>query len=174
MAPLITGNTTTRSRSTRPATSRDRPRLRLPSVRRGRGPSAFIARTAATVSDDTSRLFSQSSGAARVEEKTTFGTAPRAATAWGSSSAMPDMRRYVVAPIRIVCSSCPPSHSRYSGPPIPQSPGQPSAAVHPSSETMTSIISSGMGRLQVQVQAQVVGTSVSNVASGRQATRKRM
>src|SRR5680860_1097456 len=50
VAPVITGNITTRKRSTSPARSSDRHRLRLPIVLRRPEPSSFIARTASTAS----------------------------------------------------------------------------------------------------------------------------
>ena len=48
VAPVITGNITTRKRSTSPARSRDRDRLRLPIVLRRPDALSFIARTAST------------------------------------------------------------------------------------------------------------------------------
>jgi hypothetical protein len=63
-----------------------------------------------------------------VDENTTLGMAAR-----GSSDILadiPDMTRYVVAPMSVVCdvSESDVIQSRYSGPPMPHSPGQPSAA----------------------------------------------
>ena len=49
-APVMTGKTTTRNRSTRPASSSERHRVRLPIVRIDRAPSSFISRTASTAS----------------------------------------------------------------------------------------------------------------------------
>src|SRR5690606_28879392 len=56
---------------------------------------------------------------------------------------MPCMSRYVLAPMRIGCSFSGESaiQPRYSGPSIPQKPGQPSAAPKPSSDWMKSTVS---------------------------------
>ena len=54
VAPVITGNITTRKRSTRPARSSDRHRLKLPIVLRSPEPLDFMARTAAAASSRTS------------------------------------------------------------------------------------------------------------------------
>src|SRR4029450_9669115 len=48
VAPVITGNIPTRKRSTSPARSRDRHRLRLPIVLRSPEPFSFMARTVST------------------------------------------------------------------------------------------------------------------------------
>ena len=132
VAPVMTGKTTTRKRSTRPAARSDRHRLTLPSVRRGRSSRRFSSRTAATASPSTSSVLAHESGSFRVEENTTLGIAVNAAipASSGMSAANPDISRYVVAPIREVCSvsASSPSQPRYSGPSMPQNPGQPSAA----------------------------------------------
>jgi hypothetical protein len=107
-------------------------------ARSGRVPSRFMARTAATGSSSTSSVLAHDSGGSSVEENTTLGIAVRSASSSGVSAAKPDINRYVVAPIRAVCSSCSLSQPRYSGPSIPQKPGHPSAAPYPSREMMKS------------------------------------
>ena len=87
----MTGKTTTRKRSTTPAASSDRARVRLPRVRIGVVPSRFIARTVSTGSSVTTRLFAQLSGSSSVDENTTLGTSSRAVKS--SDAAIPDMRR---------------------------------------------------------------------------------
>src|SRR5215207_5132064 len=72
----MTGNITTRNRSTRPASSSERHSLRLPMVRIDRSPFSFISRTASAGSPVTSVEFSHSSGSVRVLEKTTFERPP--------------------------------------------------------------------------------------------------
>ena len=108
-----------------------------------------MSRTAATASPATSSEFAHASGSVRVEENTTLGIAVSSASpaSSGISAANPDISRYVVAPMRVVCSfsdSCP-IQSRYSGPSMPQKPGQPSAAPYPSSEMMKSTMRVGIG-----------------------------
>jgi hypothetical protein len=131
VAPVMTGKTTTRKRSTTPAWSSDLQRLTLPSVRRGRESRRFMSCTAETASPRTSSVLAHESGSSRVEENTTLGIALSSAmpASSGISVANPDISRYVVAPMRVVCSfsdSCP-IQSRYSGTSMPQKPGQPSA-----------------------------------------------
>ena len=91
-----------------------------------------MSRTASTGSRSTSSVLAHDSGASKVEENTTLGIAVNAARpeSSGISAANPDISRYVVAPMRAVCSCSPSSSSqaRYSGPSRPQKPGQPSAA----------------------------------------------
>jgi hypothetical protein len=89
----MTGKTTTRNRSTRPACSRDRHRVRLPRVRIDVSPVSFISRTAATGSFVTSRLFGHDRGSVRVDEKTTFDRAARPSVPSSPASANPDMSR---------------------------------------------------------------------------------
>src|SRR5438128_7450869 len=68
----MTGKTTTRNRSTRLAFSRERHTVRLPMVRIGLEPLAFISRTASTGPQVTSCVFAQARGSLKVVEKTTF------------------------------------------------------------------------------------------------------
>src|SRR5690606_20599467 len=91
LLPVITGNTTRRIRSTRPASRSGRQRLMLPSVRSGRSPSRFMARTASTASPLTSSVLGQGRGASSVEENTTFGTAVRPARLASSSGEKPPL-----------------------------------------------------------------------------------
>src|SRR6058998_3720617 len=113
--PVITGKTTTRKRSTRPASRSDRHRVRLPRVRIGLVPSCFIAATASTASPLISRVLGQDNGGCNVEENTTLDALESSAMTAPSSSVMgsseadaldsvtnPDIRRYVFAPIKIV------------------------------------------------------------------------
>ncbi|HTW07500.1 MAG TPA: hypothetical protein VME46_08320 [Acidimicrobiales bacterium] len=139
LAPVMTGNITTRNRSTTPARSSDRHRLMLPIVRRRPGAPAFIARTAAMASSRTRVVFAQESGSSRVDENTTFD-APVSplieASSWVENpsapagvapAAKPDISRYVFAPMSRMASGCSASQPRYSGPSRPHHPGQPSA-----------------------------------------------
>src|SRR5262245_26206927 len=135
VAPVITGNSTTRNRSTRPPCSSDRHKLRLPIVLSRPEPSSFIARTASTGSSRTSVLLAHVSGSSSEDENTTFDAlvspptdASSSALNWSipSPAAKPDISRYVFAPIRYVTSACSSSHPRYSGPCKPHQPGQPS------------------------------------------------
>jgi hypothetical protein len=73
-APVITGKTTTRKRSTRPASRSDRQKVRLPSVPIELVPSRFITPTASTASPLTSRVLAHDNGACSVEENTTLDT----------------------------------------------------------------------------------------------------
>jgi hypothetical protein len=139
VAPVITGNITTRKRSTRPACSSDRHRLRLPIVLIRPVPSLFISRTASAALPRTSVALAHVSGSSSVVENTTFVARVSASTDASSSAlnssvpagvspaANPDISRYVFAPIRYVTSGCSSSQARYSGPCKPQKPGQPSA-----------------------------------------------
>src|SRR6476659_7752167 len=140
----MTGKTTTRHRSTRPAASRERHSVRLPSVRSDSSPSSFSARTASTASPAISRLFGHESGSVNVLEKTTFGMRASVSVPGSPSVASVDINKKVFAPSRIVyaASGWSSSHARYSGPSRPQKPGHPSAAPYPSSEVMKSTISS--------------------------------
>jgi hypothetical protein len=98
----MTGKTTTRKRSTRPASGNDRHRARLPIVRIGPRPLCFISRTASIVSELTSRVLAQASGVVNVLEKTTLDISAMAmkvgASPW--AAAISDISRYVVPPIR--------------------------------------------------------------------------
>ena len=69
---MITGNITTRKRSTSPARSSDRHRLMLPIVLMMPEPCAFIARTASTASSRTSVELAHVSGSSSEVENTTF------------------------------------------------------------------------------------------------------
>src|SRR6266542_1705692 len=112
--PVITGKTTTRKRSTRPASRSDRHRIRLPRVRIGLVPSCFIAATAWTASPPISRVLGQDNGGCNAEENTTLDAVASSAMAAPSSDvgsseadaldsvANPDIRRYVFAPLKIV------------------------------------------------------------------------
>jgi hypothetical protein len=130
---VITGKTTTRKRSTRPALRSDRHRVRLPSVVIGLVPSCFIASTALTASPVTSRVLAQDNGSFSVEENTTLDALESSAIESSSSvvspdsdgavSANPDINRYVFAPIKISRSGCWSSQARYSGPLEPPPPG---------------------------------------------------
>src|SRR5512134_249814 len=138
VAPVITGKTITRKRSTRPALSSDRHRLTLPSVLRRPEPSAFIARTASTASPRTRVVLPHVRGSSSEDENTTFGARVSSSTLASSSAsiaAVPGggsplkklyISRYVFAPIRYVTGGCSPSQARYSGPSRPHQPGQPS------------------------------------------------
>ena len=88
--------------------------------------------TASTASSPTNSVLAHERGSFKVEEKTIFCIAVNPAMPVSSaiSAAKPDISRYVVAPIRVVCSFSAPSSmkARYSGPSMPQKPGQPSAA----------------------------------------------
>src|SRR5262245_45791582 len=68
----MTGKTTTRNRSTRPAARSDRHRVRLPSVLM-LGPLRFIAETATTASPLTSSVLAHGSGPLSVDENTFLG-----------------------------------------------------------------------------------------------------
>src|SRR4051812_16160853 len=134
VAPVITGNITTRTRSTRPAATSDRHRVMLPMVLIGSEFVSFIFLTASTASPRTRVEFDHSNGSSNVEENTTFGALPRKSVEACSSSpapagmfpdAKPYINRYVVAPINSVVGGCSPSHARYSGPSSPHQPGQP-------------------------------------------------
>jgi hypothetical protein len=97
------GKMTTRKRSTRPASSRDRHRVRLPIVRGPRVPSAFSDRTASTGSSRTRRVLAHANGSSRVEANTTLDASVSCVRRSSSdAAAKPDIRRYVVAPIRVV------------------------------------------------------------------------
>src|SRR3712207_8045004 len=72
VAPVITGNIPTRKRSTSPARSRDRHRLRLPIVLRSPEPLDFMARTASTASPRTSVELAHARGSSSEEENTTL------------------------------------------------------------------------------------------------------
>ena len=87
VAPVITGNITTRNRSTRPARNSDRHKLRLPIVLSRPEPSSFIARTVSTASPRTSVLLAQVRGSSSVDENTTFD-APVSPPTDASSSAV--------------------------------------------------------------------------------------
>src|SRR6266545_4634636 len=112
--PVITGKTTTRKRSTRPASRSDRHRVRLPRVRIGLAPSRFIAATSSAASPLISRVLGHDNGGCNVEENTTLDALASSAMAapssvMGSSEAdaldsvaKPDIRLYVFAPIKIV------------------------------------------------------------------------
>jgi hypothetical protein len=130
VAPVMTGKRTTRKRSTTPALSKDRHRLRLPMVRSGRDSRCFISLTVSTGSPSINSVLAHDSGEVNVEENTTLGDAVKSASSSGISSAKPDISRYVVAPMRVVCSFSDAElmKSRYSGPSMPQKPGQSSAA----------------------------------------------
>src|ERR687898_361222 len=91
--PVTTGKTTTRKRSTRPASNRERHRVRLPMVRMDASPPTFISRTASTGSSLTSLVFGHESGSDRLEEKTTFDSPARSSVPGTPSSASPDMSR---------------------------------------------------------------------------------
>ena len=67
-APVITGKTTTRKRSTRPAFRSERHRVRLPRVRIGLTPLPFISRTASTGSWGISCVFGHDNGSSRARE----------------------------------------------------------------------------------------------------------
>src|SRR5512134_3775510 len=152
VAPVITGNITTRKRSTIPARSSERDRLTLPSVLRMPEPSSFIARTACTASPRTRVVLAHGRGSSSEAENTTFGARVSSSTLASSSDpssipgvsppAKPYISRYVFAPIRYVTGGCSPSQARYSGPSRPHQPGQPSPDAYPSREVMKSIKSS--------------------------------
>ena len=103
----------------------------LPTVRSGRGSRRFMSCTASTASPSTSSVLAHASGLSKVEENTTLGVSVIAARpgSSGMSAAYPDISRYVVAPMRAMCSLSSSSliQARYSGPSMPQRPGQPSA-----------------------------------------------
>ena len=122
-------------------------------VRREVSPCCFIPRTTSTASSATRRLFAQVSGACSVEENTILSMAVSAVMSSSPDSTKPENRRYVVAPIKDVEVPAPSSSSqaKYSGPPIPHKPGQPSAEENPSNEVMTSTMSSGMSPSTVVV-----------------------
>src|SRR5664279_1733717 len=97
----MTGKTTTRKRSTRPAPSKDRHKVRLPIVRNGQPPSSFIDRTASTASWSTKRVLAHRNGLFSVEENTTLDISVSCAKLGSSdAAAKSDINRYVVAPIR--------------------------------------------------------------------------
>src|ERR1700748_641446 len=74
----MTGKTTTRKRSARPAFSKERHRVRLPMVRIDLAAVSFISRTASTGSSATSCVFAQERGSLSVVEQTTFAMPARA------------------------------------------------------------------------------------------------
>src|SRR5256885_16323738 len=97
----MTGKTTTRKRSTRPTSSNDRHKVRLPIVRNPPVLSAFSDRTASTGSSSTKRVLAHANGSLRVEEKTTLDIS----VSWAKLSeaggdANPRTHRHVGAPIR--------------------------------------------------------------------------
>src|SRR5256885_17006412 len=99
----MTGKTTTRKRSTRPTSSNDRHKVRLPIVRNPRVLSAFSDRTASTGSSPTKRVLAHANGSLRVEENTILDIAVSCAKVSSSDvGAKPDINRYVVAPRRVV------------------------------------------------------------------------
>src|SRR4029450_8515603 len=98
----MTGKTTTRNRSTRPAFSSERHRVRLPRVRIDVAAWSFISRTAWTGARGTSWVFGHASGSVKVEEKTTFDRPARTSVPGSPSLANPDLTRWVLAPIRTV------------------------------------------------------------------------
>src|SRR5215213_3363999 len=119
----MTGNTITRKRSTIPAASSERHKVRLPSVRNPRVPVAFIDRTVATGSSATNRVLAHANGSSRVVENTTLDISVSGAKLSSSdAAAKPDINRYVVDPIRTVWSRSgdSSSHVRYSGTSRPQ------------------------------------------------------
>jgi len=63
---------------------------------------SFISRTASTGSWATSWVFAQERGSLSVAENTTFEKPARTSVPGSPAAANPDMRRYVVAPIRTV------------------------------------------------------------------------
>src|SRR5439155_25678186 len=83
--PVITGKTTTRKRSTRPAARSDRQRVKLPRVRIGLVPSCFIAATACTASPLISRVLGHDNGGCNAEENTIFDVLASSAMAAPSS-----------------------------------------------------------------------------------------
>src|SRR2546430_790218 len=83
--PVSTGKTTTRNRSTRPASRSDRHRVRLPRVRIGLVPSCFIAATAWTASPLISRVLGHDNGGCNAEENTIFDVLASSAMAAPSS-----------------------------------------------------------------------------------------
>src|SRR4051794_30445058 len=105
--PVITGNMTTRKRSTTPALSSDLDNARLPRVVM-LAPSCFIADTASAASPLTRRVLAQGNGAFNVDENTTLGSFVSPVMALSSSVAddcdasdwlaKPYIRRYVFAP----------------------------------------------------------------------------
>jgi hypothetical protein len=80
----------------------ERHKVRLPMVRIDREPLCFISRTASTGSRVSSRVFAQENGSRNVVEKTTLDMSAKASMPGSPSAANPDMRRYVVAHIKIV------------------------------------------------------------------------
>jgi hypothetical protein len=90
---VITGNITTRKRSTRPATNRDRHNERLPMVRIDQSPVSFILRTACVASPATKVEFSHSSGSVSVFEKTTLDMPPNTSVPGSPSFVKPYMSR---------------------------------------------------------------------------------
>ena len=76
--------------------------MTLPIVRIGVVSVSFIFRTASTASPRTSLEFAHDKGSASVLEKTTFDRAAKGSVPGSACSENPDMRRYVVAPIRTV------------------------------------------------------------------------
>ena len=91
--PAAVRRIASRKRSTRPAVSRDRHRVRLPMVRIDVAALSFISRTAATGSVATSRVFAQEGGSLNVVEKTTFDMPARASVPGSPAAANPDMTR---------------------------------------------------------------------------------
>jgi hypothetical protein len=81
--PVITGKTTTRKRSTRPALRRLRHSVRLPMVLM-LVPLRFIAATAPTASSRINWVLAHDSGASSVEENTTLGSLESSAIAASS------------------------------------------------------------------------------------------
>src|SRR5215218_6898519 len=86
VAPVITGNIPTRKRSTSPARSRDRHRLRLPIVLRSPEPFSFMARTVSTASSRTSVELVHASGSSSEEENTTLDACVSSSTDASSSA----------------------------------------------------------------------------------------
>jgi len=97
VAPVITGNITTRKRSTIPARSSERDRLTLPSVLRMPEPSSFIARTACTASPRTRVVLAHVRGSSSEAENTTFGARVSSSTLASSSARA---RRFPPASLR--------------------------------------------------------------------------
>lgn len=86
---MITGNITTRKRSTRSAPTRARASDRLPTVRMPGPPFSFCSRTQATASPRTSVVFGMASGSSSVLENTTLGSWAIRSTVASSSSRSP-------------------------------------------------------------------------------------
>ena len=93
LLPVMTGKTTTRKRSTRPAFKRERHMLRLPMVRRNYITLVLHRPHPSTASCDTNRVFDHGRGPLNVVEKTTLENPARTSVPGSPWAASADITR---------------------------------------------------------------------------------